>query len=113
MVVTELTTEDKGKLDRLLEIVGMFAGLDKLMSISVLQAMLVLSRHEGEETQTMAQRLGNSSGSLAMSLNELGRGFGDRMGRPRYELVEVGPDRKRHLTPKGVEFRDRLLALIP
>jgi hypothetical protein len=108
----ELTAANTDKLDRLLEITGMFENLEPAMPIGVVRWMLLVSRHEGEGIQDLAQRAGRFKGMAMREINEWWTG-GEHYGRPRQGLIEWEmPDHRLRLTPKGVEFRDRLLALL-
>jgi hypothetical protein len=115
MADKELTADEKRKLDRLLEITGMLEALEPTMPIGVYRALLNVCRHQGEGIRELAHRTGRDTSVATMELNEWGTG-GERYGRRKQELIEwgsePGPQRKPHLTPKGVALRKRLLALL-
>jgi hypothetical protein len=82
------------------------------MDLPMMRVLALVCRHDGADKKELMTHLhGYAPGSVTRLINDLGTA-GERYGRAKLELVEMGPDRKTHLTPKGVELRDRLFALL-
>jgi hypothetical protein len=115
----ELTAEDENKLDRLLAILAEFDGLDRLMDLPMIRVLAAVCRYDGEEARELSPRLGDYALSVilrhALDLGNAEESFvATRRGEPGLGLMDVekGPNRRIQLTPKGIEFRKRLLGLL-
>jgi hypothetical protein len=109
----ELTAEDENKLDRLQAILAMFAEINKIIDIPMMRVMALVCRHEGENIKELTSRTPGYPLSVVSRLTlDLGAGIGDERS-PAHGLMEQrGDDPRLYLTPKGIEFRDRLLSLL-
>jgi hypothetical protein len=109
----ELRAEDENKLDRLQAILAMFAEINKIIDIPMMRAMALVCRHEGENIKELTSRTPGYPLSVVSRLTlDLGAGIGDERS-PAHGLMEQrGDDSRLYLTPKGIEFRDRLLSLL-
>jgi hypothetical protein len=110
MADADLTEEEEDKLDGLMGAMAMFVTMDPLMPLPMIQVMLLVCRYEGEGAQELSA--GYLDAVVQRHIHDLGEGD-KRHGIGPYELVEYDREnRKTHLTPKGVEFRKRLLCLL-
>jgi hypothetical protein len=109
----ELTAEDENKLDRLQAILAMFAEINKIIDLPMMRVMALVCRHEGESIKELTPRTPGYPLSVVSRLTlDLGAGIGDERS-PAHGLMEQrGDDPRLYLTPKGIEFRDRLLSLL-
>jgi hypothetical protein len=112
--MTRLTAEDEKKLDRLLAILTEFDGMDRLMDLPMMRVLAAVCRYDGAEARELSPRLGDYALPVIVR-HALDMGLATkRSGQPGPGLMDVerGPSGKINLTPKGIEFRDRLLALL-
>ncbi len=118
MANKEITPADKEKLDRLVTVLAELSELDKLMDLPMMRVLTAVCRHEGEGPKELQSHLPGYSLSVISRL-ALDMGTDSRFGRrdePPLGLMEYTgsdtTDRRITLTPEGIEFRDRLLALL-
>lgn len=117
MADKELTEADKAKLDRLVEVLVEFAEQDDLMDLPMMRLMTAVCRHEGDGPNELTSQIPGYGLSIISRLAlDMGTNpIWGRRGQPPLGLIEytrVGAERHITLTRKGIEFRDRLLALL-
>jgi hypothetical protein len=117
MAGRELTADDKDRLDRLLVVLAEFAKLNERMDLPMMRVLTTVCRREGAGPKELPSHLPGYAGSVTTRL-ALDMGTDQRFGRggePPLGLMEYSgddTDRQIALTPKGIEFRDRLLAML-
>jgi hypothetical protein len=116
MAGKELTEDHKDKLDRLEEVLIEFADRDQRMDLPMLRVLTAVCRHDGVGLHELSSHLGYPLSVVSRHALDMGAEPTLMRGQPPLGLMEftgsTTTGRRITLTPKGVEFRDRLLALM-
>jgi DNA-binding MarR family transcriptional regulator len=110
-----LSDEERRHIESMVQVVDVFAELDKDMPLQMVRAFLLVVLHEGKGPNELARKAGLESGVMSRHLSDLGEI--NRYKQPGHMVVDQRTDimdrryRKMFLTRKGAGVLHRLLSV--